>query len=111
MTNNTVCSILRYYALYFICGALGVSGHGLPFFPPIDGHLSREFQKQNHNSRIKQDVSTVASRSRSDAGGAQQKNKDNGGDNRLKATKYVKRYSRVDSLYDKIPKGEGEGQL
>lgn len=40
--DDAVCSILRYYALFYICGALGVSGHGLPILPPIGGYISHK---------------------------------------------------------------------
>jgi len=92
--KHTICSILRYYVLNSICGALGVSGHGLPFLLPIGvtSFPQNNFvQKQNHNSRIKQDVSTVASRLTSDTNGAQRIN--TMAATRLKAKEYVKKYT------------------
>lgn len=104
-----------FYAVmaYSICGALGVSGHGLLYlFHRSIGILclTRDnfVQEQNHNSVIKQDISTVTLHDQEAMqAGRNRRIKIGGDDRRLKARKkkYIKGYLRVlpqKSLKEKV---------
>lgn len=65
-SKNTVCSILRCYALFYMrgFGRLWARPFVFVFFSPnYQYYMSREIiQEQNHNSTIKQDISTLHNR-------------------------------------------------